>query len=332
VKPTPVRPLDKPHFQFASAVAVALAVVVLGYYAIGSFAAGAASLYLNPASGTYTTGQVVSVQIMVNTGGQPVNAVQADFTYPASKLQFSSIDGTGSVMSIDASSTGGNGSVSIARGNTSAYTGTGLLATVRFTALASGSAPLTFSASSAVVRSTDNTNVLGTMTGANYTLASPATPTPTPTPTPTAAKTPTPAPGSGSKTPTPAKTPTPSPTAAAVRSATPTPVAVGATTPTPSTHIPTTTPTTAAEGTPVTKLPVNSKTLTLAAEIAIPVVALLLGLLTWFGLRKRAKAPEFGTGSGFQLPTTQPSQPTFTAPTQAPSADPILPEKKDGQQ
>jgi outer membrane biosynthesis protein TonB len=319
MKPSPSRPLDKPHFQIATAALVALAVVVLGYYVATSRAAtGPASLSLSPASGTYTTGQAITVQVMVNTGGQPVNAVQADFTYPSSKLQFQSIDGAGSVMGIDASSTGGGGSVSIARGSTSPYTGTGLLATVRFTALASGSAALTFSASSAVVRSTDNTNIAGTMTGASYTLSVPATPTPTPTPT--AAKTPTPKPTSA-KTPTPspgAKTPTPSP----VTASTPTPVVAANSghTPTPS-AAPSSTPSASAVAVaPVTKVPARPSGLTLAAGIGIPALALLLGLSTWLGLRHRAGMPSVPVNP--QLASTESAAvpaPLVTPPTQAPS-------------
>jgi hypothetical protein len=318
-------PLAKPHFQIATAAAVALAVTVLGYMVAGSFAAGPASLYLSPASGTYTTGQAVNVQIMVNTGGQSVNAIQADFTYPATKLQFQSIDGTGSVMGIDASSTGGNGSVSIARGNTSPYTGTGLVATVHFTALAAGSAALTFSNSSAVVRSTDNTNILGTATGANYTLAAPATPTPTPTPktpTPTPAKTPTPVPGTTTKTPTPAATtPTPTPTTAKSSSA---PVAQTSKTPEKSAEPETSTA-------PVTQIETKTAGLTQYAKYGIPALAVILGLITLLIIRARVK-PSDNAAAHFQLPTTS-AAPTMPAtPTQAPTSQPIMPNGNDQQQ
>lgn len=198
---------QKSRFRSGSAVIASVALVAFGYAAVRIFAAsGSATLYLTPAIGTYAPGQAVNVQVYTNTGPDAVNAVQADFSYPTAKLKFDSIDGTGSAFGLDALSTGGNGKVSIARGTsggTSPVKGTELIATVHFTAQASGSASLAFLNTSHVVRASDSTDVLSSTTGAAYTIAVAATPTPSPhTPTPTPGKTATPKP-SGSSTPSP---------------------------------------------------------------------------------------------------------------------------------
>jgi hypothetical protein len=79
---------------------IVLGVVLFGYFITRIFAAGPASLYFTPSSGSYTAGTNLAVQVYTNTGGQGVNAVQADFTYPTTKLQVSSVDFTGSAFGI----------------------------------------------------------------------------------------------------------------------------------------------------------------------------------------------------------------------------------------
>jgi hypothetical protein len=194
-------------------LAIGGGLVLLGYFITRIFAAGPASIYFSPASGSYNAGDTLAVQIWVNTAGQSVNAAQADFSYPAAQLQYVSADFTGSAFGIQAVQTGGNGSVSTARGNVTPVTGTVLLGTVNFTVLSSaGPAALNFLGTSAVVDSGTNQNILGSSPGASYTVVAPGggggTPTPTsaPTPPPTQAPTPAPAGGGGSN---PAPTPAP---------------------------------------------------------------------------------------------------------------------------
>ncbi len=47
----------------------------------------AASLYVSPAGGSFTIGSTFTVSIFLDTGGQPVNAVEADLSFPPDKLQ-----------------------------------------------------------------------------------------------------------------------------------------------------------------------------------------------------------------------------------------------------
>lgn len=134
----------------------------------------AASMYLTPESASVAPGQTLTVEIHVNTGGEKVNAVQADFTYPASRLQFESMKAVASGWTVyDDVSSGGSGEVNLTAGTTGEGVASSNLAVaqVTFTVLSDpGTANLDFLASSAVVSGTTNTDVLDSTTGASYTV------------------------------------------------------------------------------------------------------------------------------------------------------------------
>ena len=139
--------------------------------------AAAATLYLSPASQTVTQATTFNVQVRENSSTDPVNAVQANLTYDTTKLDFVSISNTGSAFGVEAENTGGAGAVRIARGVTGGQppvTGDQLVATITFRAKTSlGATSVTFAAGSAVIRSTDNVNILATTTGGTYTIGDP---------------------------------------------------------------------------------------------------------------------------------------------------------------
>jgi hypothetical protein len=327
------QPLNqRSRFKSGSAIIAGVALVAFGYAAIRIFAAsGTASLSLTPAIGTYAPGQAVDVKVNVNTGGGQVNAVEADFTYPTAQLQYKSVDDAGSVFGLSAFTSASGGTIKLARatnGGTPPYTGTGLVATIHFTALASGSASLAFLTSSHVLRSTDSTDILATTTGAVYTIAVQATPAPTPghTPTPTPAKTTTPAPKTGT-----GATPTTSPTASVVAGA-------GAPSTDPSGSIqPQATSTVVTV--PTTKTPKRVDVLGVkVAGIPVLAVAIVIVLAAIAGVTfmfNRYKVPENAAGSGDTgaQPTVTPQADTTTppapapepAPAQVPPSQPILP-------
>lgn len=168
--------------------AILLAVIVVVpvlQMASPAYAAVTAPLSLSASASSVVQGGTVTVYVYENSGSEPVNAVQANFTYPASSLQYDSISNS-SAFGVVAQNSGGSGSVSIARGTISPVSGQQLVASVTFTALASsGSAALAIAAGSEVVSST-NTDVSGTSSGTSITLTAPVhAPTPTPTPKPT---------------------------------------------------------------------------------------------------------------------------------------------------
>jgi chitodextrinase len=153
--------------------------VVAGYIIIFSKAAPAPpTIYLTPASQTIAGNTNITVQVRENSGTTPVNAVQANFSYPASLLTYVSMDTTGSAFGTAAQGTGGSGSVNIARGTScngtcSTLTGDQLIATVTFkSTTTSGTAALAFTTGTALVgAAAPNPNLLSSLAatgGASY--------------------------------------------------------------------------------------------------------------------------------------------------------------------
>jgi len=118
--------------------------------------AAGASLYFSPNSGTFYVGSTFDVSIFLNTGGENVNAVQADLKFDPTKLQIASPTAGKSFISVwvsqptysniegTASFQGGIPSPGI---NTSA----GLISTITFRAIDPGETTILFSDSSRVL-------------------------------------------------------------------------------------------------------------------------------------------------------------------------------------
>jgi hypothetical protein len=188
----------KRHFVYALTVIASGAILLTSSLVTQHTSAqGTNSIYISPPSGNYSVGSSFVATIRVNTT-DTINAVAADLTYSAN-LQYVSIDGSGSAFGIDASSSGGSGSVSISRANISAVSGDQLVAKVTFRAVSAGTGTIGMAGSSQALSSTTNQNVIAARNGGSYSLQATATPTPTPTPTP-ASPTPTPTPTPAAKT------------------------------------------------------------------------------------------------------------------------------------
>ena len=139
-------------------------------------AAGTAHLYLSPASKTLAIGDTLSIDIHEDSGTDPVNAVQANLTY-SSNLTYAGYSNS-SAFSVEAQSTGGGGTVTMARGTCGpcgGITGDNIVVTVKFTANSGGSAAVNFAAGSEVLRSTDNqaeTLTPNPLVGGTYSITS----------------------------------------------------------------------------------------------------------------------------------------------------------------
>ncbi len=140
-------------------------------------AAGSATLTLTPSSGSFVQGQEFTVAIHENSGDDGVNAVQADLSYNAAHLEFRRISVSGSAFPYSGEETliGGGGNVRIGVGSASARTGRQKVADVTFRVLQdSGTATISFSGSSAIVRMSDVENVWnGSTAGASFTMVPP---------------------------------------------------------------------------------------------------------------------------------------------------------------
>ncbi len=140
----------------------------------------AANLYLSPASGQYATSSIISAKIYVNSGGEAVNAIESSIKYPADILAVKSISKSSSILQLwpkEPSFSNESGFVSYSGGVTApGFTGTGITLTINFLAKKEGEASVYFS--SAVVLAADGrgTNVLGSKTGAVYSIKAPTVP------------------------------------------------------------------------------------------------------------------------------------------------------------
>ena len=131
----------------------------------------AESLFLEPSTAKVANNTTFTLNVWEDSLTQKVNAVQADLSYPTDKLEFVNIDAQDSAFDVQAPSTGGNGTISIARGSTKGVIGRQLVAKVTLKAKASnGKVAVNVAASTVLVRSSDNTNILRQAVGGTYML------------------------------------------------------------------------------------------------------------------------------------------------------------------
>lgn len=136
--------------------------------------AASASLSLSPASSSVSKGSTLTVSIRENSGSEPVNSVQANLSYPANLFDYVSTSNS-SAWGVIAETSGGGGSVRVARGANPAVTGSQVVATVRFKAKTdTGTASISFASGSAVVSANDNKDIMSGSSGGSYILKAPA--------------------------------------------------------------------------------------------------------------------------------------------------------------
>jgi hypothetical protein len=142
---------------------------------LGAQAVGTASLSLSPSSGSHVKNSTFKVSIYENSGTTEVNTVQSYLSYETSSVQFVSV-APGSVFSTCTELSGGSGSIHVtcaALGGK--ITGSQLVGTITFKALASsGSSAVQFNSDSHIYASADNRDVWnGSTVGATYTFTAP---------------------------------------------------------------------------------------------------------------------------------------------------------------
>ncbi len=131
-----------------------------------------AQLSTDPAEAATQSGEVTTLSIWVDTGGQQVSAVQTNLTYPTDQYEFVDIDNTGSAFEIQAESKGGDGKIVIARGQLGGVNGKQLVAKVNLKAKnVTGSGNIAFTDESQVLTLSDSPqNILNKTSGATLTL------------------------------------------------------------------------------------------------------------------------------------------------------------------
>ncbi len=139
-------------------------------------AADGASLLFSPATGAFSVGSTFNVSVLVNTGGKSVNAVRADITFPASRLQVVNPSAGTSFVSIwvsqpTYSNTAGTISFQGGLPNPGIKTDAGVMSTITFRVTAPGTAKLVFTGTSQVLANDgQGTNILNAKGEANYSL------------------------------------------------------------------------------------------------------------------------------------------------------------------
>lgn len=140
----------------AALVAVAVSTVLLP----GTASAAGRSVSATPVDGRVAVGDTVTVVLRQDSGRAPVNAVQAELSYPAERLQLLTIDVTRTSYDVAAPSSGGGGRVSLVRGSRTPLTGAARLAVLTFKALRTGTAEVAVLGGTRVLSSTTHEDVV----------------------------------------------------------------------------------------------------------------------------------------------------------------------------
>lgn len=171
-------------------VVAALCVLFASAAAAHAFAA---TLGFSPAGGTHAAGSTFTVNTVVSTQGDAINAISGVVHYPTDLLQVVGISKASSVLTLwvqDPSFSNADGTVSFEGVVPNpGFTGNGgTVAAITFKVLKEGAATVKYDAGSVLANDGNGTNVLETMNTALYTLVAapvkPAEPAPIPEPAP----------------------------------------------------------------------------------------------------------------------------------------------------
>lgn len=157
---------------------VILIAVVACSFAPTAMAEGA-SLKMTPSTGVYEVGGLVDVSFIVDTGGQSINAVQADILFPADKLQVVNPAASTSFISIwvtAPSYSNTDGTIHFQGGlpTPGIKTSGGVISTVTFRIKAAGKATIRYAPTSRILLNDGaGTDILSSSGIADFTLKTP---------------------------------------------------------------------------------------------------------------------------------------------------------------
>lgn len=151
---------------------VILSLFLLNATPVIAGASGSANFNFSPASGSHAVGSTFTVNVREDSGAQAVNAVEADFSYDTSMLEYVGVDNSQSKFIIAASTAVDNGIVKLGRGNFEALTGSQLVAAVTFKVKTPGAATLAMRSSSAIIQANGAVDIWNgdTSNRANFSL------------------------------------------------------------------------------------------------------------------------------------------------------------------
>ncbi|HEB13485.1 MAG TPA: hypothetical protein ENI13_00720 [candidate division CPR3 bacterium] len=147
----------------------------------------AAALYISPSSGSHSVGSTFSINVYVSSNDQAMNAASGVLSFPQDKLEMTSISKSASIMSLWVEDPSFSNILGTATFEgivlNPGFTGAaGKIVSVSFRVKAAGSASIAFSTGSVLANDGLGTNILTSLSNAQFTLVASTTPTPTPTP------------------------------------------------------------------------------------------------------------------------------------------------------
>ena len=164
----------------------------------------AATLQLNPGTGSYGAGQTFTATVRVVPAGKSVNAVEAQLKYDPALLSVVSISKDGSAFSlwtVEPAFSNAAGTVTFGGGSPTPFSATSNIVNITFRAVKEGAASVTFESASVLAADGRGTDVYESSVPGNFTIAAATTPPPPPpsTPPPSTPSTGTPNQGTGNE-------------------------------------------------------------------------------------------------------------------------------------
>lgn len=153
---------------------VAILIGVVSLYFLNVSAASAASLAISPSTGVYNSNTTFSVKVVVNTGGQAVNAAEGTLSFNPSELSVVSVNRSSSIFNLwvtEPTFSNSAGTINFSGGLPSGYSGqTGTIMSITFKAVGSGTAKVNFKNGSVLANDGKGTNILTSMGGGTFTI------------------------------------------------------------------------------------------------------------------------------------------------------------------
>ncbi len=147
--------------------------------------ANAATLQLNPSSGSYSSGQTFTTNVRVQPDGKSINAVEATLKFDPSIVSVVSVSKTGSAFTlwtVEPTFSNSAGTVTFGGGSQTPFSSASNLFSITWRTVKEGSAPVSFSNASVLLNDGQGTDVYQTSAPASFTITQTTTPPPTPPP------------------------------------------------------------------------------------------------------------------------------------------------------
>jgi hypothetical protein len=145
--------------------------------------AEAATLQLNPSTGSYSAGQTFTAAVRVLPAGKNVNAVETTLKFDPSLITVVSIGKEGSAFSlwtVEPTFSNSAGTITFGGGSPTPFSATSNLVNITFRAVKEGSAAVSFANASVLAADGLGTDVYQTSGPATFTVAAASTPAPAP--------------------------------------------------------------------------------------------------------------------------------------------------------